>query len=185
VCEAVRETGGQTSEAALKSRWKFPPNIFSLLALAHPYCDRCEALACAGVMTPEARSDQSRRLSARYISVHCLDAPNASQLDDHTGRPAWYTSIFECYRCCKRNAVRIDPWGLTSCFRFAALSSTANWQISFVSGFLDFARTRVRSSVLCERRPRVCSGSAGAPVRILGYFGSFTANRSTCSIFGG
>jgi hypothetical protein len=35
----------------------------------------------------------------------------------------------------------------------------ADWQISFVSGFLDFARIRVRSSVLCERRPQACSGS--------------------------
>jgi hypothetical protein len=30
-----------------------------------------------------------------------------------------------------------------------------------------------------------CTGSAAGPVRILAYFGSFTANRSTCSIFGG
>jgi hypothetical protein len=49
--------------------------------------------------------------------------------------------------------------GLTSCFRSGALSSTVNWQISFVSGFLDFAKIRVRSSVLCDRCPQVCSGS--------------------------
>ena len=36
-----------------------------------------------------------------------------------------------------------------------------------------------------DKAPQVCSGSAAGPVRILGYFGSFTANRSTCSIFGG
>jgi hypothetical protein len=53
--------------------------------------------------------------------------------------------------------------GLTSCFRSAALSSTVNRQIAFESGFPDFAKIRVRSSVLCDWRPQVCSGSPVKP----------------------
>jgi hypothetical protein len=57
------------------------------------------------------------------------------------------------------NEMRSNPCagprrGLTGCFRSAAPSSTVNWPISFVSGFLDFAKIRVRSSVPCDRRPQ-------------------------------
>ena len=66
----------------------------------------------------------------------------------------------------KKQSMRRSAGGLTSCCRFAALSSTVNWQLSVVSGFLDFTRIRVRSSVLCEGRPQVCSGSSAISWRI-------------------